>query len=588
MATVLVIDPATSVRETLRIVFEAEHDVRVAATLDDVLDASPPDLVVLGLPLHPRDDRAAGHALARWSPEVPLLLLHAPGDVALHEITAPTRTVDFLAKPFDAYTVRARVRALLGRQHAPRVAAEVVESQRKFLEFPFVSHAAAAMLRRALDVDVPVLLQGEPGTGAPAIARAVHALKGSGDLTVIDAGTLGDGECERQVARAGAGGTVFVANLDRAPSPIQHQILDAVQRQEAPPRIIAATRRDLGELVAAGYFLVELSHRLGVLTIPLAPLRERPEDIPALVETVTRELALRLRLGKIEYAPSALARLGDYLWFGNGAELEAVLWRTLAWHQPQRVQPEQLVFFSEDALRSVTGTVRRAPSPPPIASGDGLATLNLEVLLGELAHELRNPMVTIKTFAQHLDSVLADPEVRARFSVLTTDAVSRMDSLLETLLDFARFGPPVRQPIDVRAMLDRVLAEQADALVRRHVSVERNGTGGVTVEVDEAQVLFALRSLIRGLVQDLTPHAALKVRGLDAGVLELEVRTEASVAARLAAYVEPRGGAGAAETPPLAWALAAALLQRNAGVVSVRRGDDAATIIRVDWGRRAA
>ena len=356
-----------------------------------------------------------------------------------------------------------------------------------------------------------------------------------------------------------------------------------MQRQEAPPRIIAATRRDLGELVAAGYFLVELSHRLGVLTIPLAPLRERPEDIPALVETVTRELALRLRLGKIEYAPSALARLGDYLWFGNGAELEAVLWRTLAWHQPQRVQPEQLVFFSEDALRSVTGTVRRAPSPPPIASGDGLATLNLEVLLGELAHELRNPMVTIKTFAQHLDSVLADPEVRARFSALTTDAVSRMDSLLETLLDFARFGPPVRQPIDVRAMLDRVLAEQADALVRRHVSVERNGTGAVTVEVDEAQVLFALRSLIRGLVQDLTPHAALKVRGLDAGVLELEVRTEA-VGGRA-----PRGlrraprGAGAAETPPLAWALAAALLQRNAGVVSVRRGDDAATIIRVDW-----
>jgi signal transduction histidine kinase len=89
------------------------------------------------------------------------------------------------------------------------------------------------------------------------------------------------------------------------------------------------------------------------------------------------------------------------------------------------------------------GEMARAATPSrvltsPAAAADGFASGDdrtvataptLEVLLGELAHELRNPMVTIKTFAQHLDSVLDDPEVRARFAALTGEAITRMDTL---------------------------------------------------------------------------------------------------------------------------------------------------------------
>jgi len=157
--------------------------------------------------------------------------------------------------------------------------------------------------------------------------------------------------------------------------------------------------------------------------------------------------------------------------------------------------------------------------------------------------------------------------------------------LLETLLDFARFRAPLAQAVDVEKVLDRILDEQSEDLGRRHVRVERNGSGVGIVRADEAQVSFALRSLCRGLVPDLVPHTTLAVRGAAPGVLELRVRADPSVAARLTSWVEPHAN-GATETPPLAWALAAALLERNGGALTVCKGDAETTLIRVTWTDR--
>ncbi len=315
----------------------------------------------------------------------------------------------------------------------------------------------------------------------------------------------------------------------------------------------------------------------------MLPLRERTEDLAALVDMVTRDCCRRLRLDPAQYTSAALDRLRDYLWFGNVAELEAVVTRTLVLRRPGIVEADDLVFLPEHVGRVAVARAEAVPArvEPTSALVPTLRGLDLEVMLGELAHELKNPMVTIKTFAQHLDSVLADPEVRARFSALTTEAIDRMDGLLETLLDFARFRTPARRPVDVQALLDRALDEQRDALALRHVIVERNGTRAGMVDADEQQLLFAFRSLCRGLVTDLVPHTPLTVRAAGRGSVEMQLRTEPSTAARLAAWVDPSGDAG--ETPPLTWALAAALVERNGGALRVRRDDGGATVVCVEW-----
>lgn len=597
MATVLVIDPAPGVRETLRIVLGHEHEVIVAPTLAEVPSGRRPDVAVLGLPAPPRDERTIGATLGRALPRVPMLLLHAARDVDARALVRPEVPVAFLPKPFDAYAVRARIRTLLAARPRVPSSEERLRLASRRLEVPFLAPATAAVARRVLMADPPiVLLQGPPGTGGQAVARALHVVRGErGPFVTVDAACLGGGELADRVDAAGdAVTTLYVAHLDRASAEVQGDVSRLIEERalDGGPgsvRLIVGAEQDLCALAAASRFSSELAYVASALPLVLVPLRDRPDDVPALVELLTPEVGARLRLEAVTYRPETLERLRHYLWFGDLAELEAVLTRTLVLHRPSVVDPDQLVFLPEAAARALT---ERTPAPAPIASvaspapSAALASLDLEVVLGELAHELRNPMVTIKTVAQHLDGVLADPEARARFSVLMSEAVGRMDGLLETLLDFSRFRDPVARAIDVEKILDQVLGEHAEELRRRHVRVEHNGSGVGPVHADEGQVVFALRSLCRGLVSDLVPHTTLAVHGVAPGVLEMRVRAEPSIAARLTAWVAPHAS-GATEHPPLTWALAAALLERNGGALTVHKGEDETTVIRVEWTKQA-
>lgn len=592
MASILVVDGSASVRETLRIVLGTEHAVEAIPSLDALpVDLARPDLVVLGVPPHPRDDRALEASLARALHDVPLLLLPSAADVDLQRLVAPHVRVEVLAKPFDGHAIRRGVRMLLRSAAGAASPGDGGAAERQFLETPFLPRAGAALVRNVLSADVRVIgLEGEIGTGAARVAHALHLARGRrGPYVTLDAARTTPGTLARRIADAGGtmGATVFVANLDGADQLVQSDVALLVERAQNDvdgAHVIASHAADLAEAVADGRFAGELAYAVTTVPIHLTPLRDRPEDIPALVDMITGELCARFRLEPVGFQPAAIERLQHYLWFGNVVELEAVIARTIVVHRPSMVEAEQILFLPESTPRATAVPIATvAPSAAAASHGDGLAGLDLEVVLGELAHELRNPMVTIKTFAQHLDSVLADPEVRARFATLTTEAIGRMDELLETLLDFARFRKPTLRAVDVQQLLNRALDEYGEELQRRHVDVERNGVGAAPLEVDESQVLFAFRSLCRGLVPDLTAHTVLKVRGAERGV-ELQVRTDASIAARLATWVD--GAARDGETPPLMWALAAALLERNGATLAVRKGDAESTVIRVEWPAR--
>jgi len=598
VSTILVIDASTSLQETLRIVLRGEYQVAVARSLDAVgamdVAAIAPDLVILGFPASPHGADPIATALAPLRSDVPLLVLNAPADVDARELLAPGRRVDFLPKPFDAYALRARVRALLQPPPAAVTGPGRFEHLRQYLHPPFLSQAAAAIVRQALTTDLPLLFTGEAGTGAPELARAIHIFSGrSGLLTIVrgDEPRLAE-RAHLLDATVDEGGTLFVEHVHLA-SPTSQQLLLSLLTMRRPPaapaRLLASTTEDLLQRATTGAFLPELAYALTTLPVGLVPLRERPADIPALVEILTAQLATRLRIEPVRYTDAAMESLAQYLWFGNVAELEAVIARTLTLHKPALVEPAHLLFLPEDAVSAMTtgpprGAVDRAR---PAAAATGVTGPNLEIMLGELAHELRNPMVTIKTFAQHIDSVMNDPEVRERFSGLTVEAVDRMNDLLETLLDFARFRLPAPRETNARQLLDDVLLEQADALTRKGVRVEQDESGPLWVSVDEAQVAFALRQLVTGLMHDLTPHEALHVATLPDGALALRVRMEATTARRLAAWVEHTSGPATEETPSLRLALAAALLQRNDGTLAVRGGSGGPTVITVAWPRSA-
>jgi transcriptional regulator with PAS, ATPase and Fis domain len=236
------------------------------------------------------------------------------------------------------------------------------QRQSKYTFASFVGTSPAAIevkrqARRAAQTSSPVLLLGETGTGKELLAHAIHAssARARGPFISVNIaavpGTLLEAEffgvapgaytgADRR-GRVGKfkladGGTLFLDEIGDMPQALQVKLLRALQEGEIEPlgsnklqpfdaRVIAATSRDLAALVRDGKFREDLFYRLNVLPIRVPPLRERRADIPALLEVLGEEMALRSGERQPELAPDALALLSAQSWRGNIRELRNVL-----------------------------------------------------------------------------------------------------------------------------------------------------------------------------------------------------------------------------------------------------------------------
>jgi transcriptional regulator with PAS, ATPase and Fis domain len=253
--------------------------------------------------------------------------------------------------------------------------------------------------RRAAQSSSPVLLLGETGTGKELLAHAVHAAsaRSRGPLVSVNIAAVPETLLEAEFfgvapgAYTGAerkgregkfkladGGTLFLDEIGDMPLPLQAKLLRALQEGEIEPlgsntlvpfdaRIVAATSRDLAALVQQGLFREDLYYRLNVLPLRVPALRERAQDIPALVEVLAEEVALRNGLSVPEFQPQAMDLLTGQQWRGNVRELRNVIEQLLLRCETGRVDPALV-----DAVLRGSGLEPVAPAQPVAAAGGAL------------------------------------------------------------------------------------------------------------------------------------------------------------------------------------------------------------------------
>jgi two-component system, NtrC family, response regulator GlrR len=229
--------------------------------------------------------------------------------------------------------------------------------------------AAFYLLERAAATDATVLLQGETGSGKDAAAESIHqaSARRDGPFVVVDCGAIPENLIESElfghergaftgavakkqgVFEAANQGSVFLDEIGELPLELQPKLLRVLEQRtvrhvgahEQIPidvRIIAATNRDLRTEVNEGRFRADLYYRLAVISIRMPPLRERPEDIPELVDEVVAGMdADPDDVAKI-ITPELVARLQTATWRGNVRELRNYLERCLVLHRPPPLQ----------------------------------------------------------------------------------------------------------------------------------------------------------------------------------------------------------------------------------------------------------
>ncbi|WP_332814628.1 sigma-54 interaction domain-containing protein [Ramlibacter sp.] len=256
--------------------------------------------------------------------------------------------------------------------------------------------------RRAAGSSSPVLLLGETGTGKELLAHAIHAgsSRAGGAFVSINIAAVPDTLLEAEFfgvapgAYTGAdrkgrdgkfkladGGTLFLDEIGDMPPSLQPKLLRALQEGEIEPlgsnkvvpfdaRVIAATSRDLAALVREGRFREDLYYRLNVLPIRVPPLRERRADIPALVEALGEDMALRNGTPPPELSAEAMALLAAQYWPGNIRELRNVLEQAAMRSESQRIEAASLEQVLRDAgVESIApASVTAVPSLPQPAS----------------------------------------------------------------------------------------------------------------------------------------------------------------------------------------------------------------------------
>ena len=206
----------------------------------------------------------------------------------------------------------------------------------------------------------------------------------------------------------------------------------------------------------------------------------------------------------------------------------------------------------------------------------------LELILTELAHELKNPMVTIKTFAQHLPSLLEDAELRDRFAALTDDAISRMDGLLENLLDFARLGPPHPGPVALTALLDRTLETIDEVINTRGARIRREGWQHAPhVVADELHLTYAMRNLLDSVAPEVPRDHELAIHVEDDGTFDLRFVGATGVTAKLQSFLSNDLELPGPAALPLRFMLARSVITRNGGELEVNAVGPNETVVTI-------
>jgi DNA-binding NtrC family response regulator len=286
---------------------------------------------------------------------------------------------DYILKPLNADELKIVVRRALQHQ-------QLVEENRYLRDFAGAIYRFENIVgrsRKMRDVfetaiqvahtDSTVLVTGESGTGKELLAKAIHqnSHRSKKPFIAINCGAIPEGLVESELFghrkgaftgaiadrigkfEAGNEGTIFLDEVSELEPRVQVKLLRVLQEREIDKvgdpkpvkvnvRIIAATNRNLRNLLEDGQFREDLFYRLSVITIDLPPLRERKEDIPLLVDHFIRKYCDRYQAPVISMSQEALEILTRYAWPGNVRELENLMERLIVLRKDNTVLPEHL------------------------------------------------------------------------------------------------------------------------------------------------------------------------------------------------------------------------------------------------------
>jgi two-component system nitrogen regulation response regulator GlnG len=446
---ILIADDDSAIRTVLnQALSRAGYDVRTTGTAAGLwrwVAAGEGNLVITDVVLPDENGFDLLPRIKRLRPELPVVVMSAQNTI-LTAITATERgAFDYLPKPFDLKELTAIVQRALA---SPRKRPEQVNASEDRL--PLIGRSAAMqdiyrIIARLTQTDLTVMIMGESGTGKELVARALHdyGKRKNRSLVAVNMAAIPKdlveselfghergaftGATNRGVGRfeQAEGGTLFLDEIGDMPLEAQTRLLRVLQQGEyttvggrtpiqTDVRIIAATNRDLRQLIQQGLFREDLYYRLNVVPLRMPPLRERGEDIPDLVRHFLRK-AEEEGLPAKRVDSEAIDLLRRHRWRGNVRELENLIRRLAVLHSGEVIpataidaelrEPERATGMDEcNDVATLSAAVERHLAGLFAAHGDSLPPPGL---YDRVLREMERPLLSISLAATRGNQIRA-------------------------------------------------------------------------------------------------------------------------------------------------------------------------------------
>ena len=319
---------------------------RSASEARAALDGDAPDIILSDIRLPDGDGESVMRQHFARSGMVPVIFMTAYGDIDQAVRLVRDGALDYVSKPFDLDALVDTLQVIASRRRSP-----AGSTADPFSDSPAMERTGST-LRRAAAIDLPVLLLGETGTGKEVAARYVHEAgprKGR-PFVPVNCGALpadladsllfghergaftGAGAAHRGFFEEAEDGTLFLDEIGDLPPALQVKLLRVLETREFrrlgasqsrrfEARVVCATNKDLEAMATSGAFREDLWFRINVITCKLPPLRERQDEIPALLERLAAEAAARMGLGAPPLSEAAKEAAKQHPWPGNFREL---------------------------------------------------------------------------------------------------------------------------------------------------------------------------------------------------------------------------------------------------------------------------
>jgi two-component system response regulator AtoC len=381
---ILIVDDEVGARESLRMILKNEYEVSLAKNAEEAflrIKEHAPDVILLDIILPDLDGLKVLEIIKQNDPDAIVIMITATKTVKTAVEAMKLGAYDYVTKPFEIDELR----LLISRSLSTQALEKEVQYLRKEVDKNFafgniigkseIMKEIFNIIRQIADSKSTVLIMGESGTGKELVSRAIHYISQRRNTpfvtincaaipeTLIESELFGHEKgaftnaIERKLGRfeIAHSGTLFLDEIGELSLATQAKILRFLEEREfnrvggsktikVDVRLIAATNKDLTQMIKKGLFREDLYYRINVVPVVLPPLRERPEDIPLLLDHFIEKFSTENKKQLKGVSKEALEILKNYEWPGNIRELENLVERVVTLTSNSYIQPNELPF----------------------------------------------------------------------------------------------------------------------------------------------------------------------------------------------------------------------------------------------------